>query len=118
MTSDLQSKLRRIEALRAENAEDAHPSFVRIEAAARLDDHLTAEEVRERAALCYADPLGAAETEAFGRAFPSLGSIVVPAVVCFAFALGLFLAAASHDPRCVATPWDGNVETLLTTLRC
>jgi hypothetical protein len=105
MTSDLQSKLRRIEALRAENAEDAHPSFVRIEAAARLDDHLTAEETRERAVLCHVD-------------FPSLGSVLVPAAVCFAFALSLFLAAASHDPRCVAMPWDGNVETLLTTLKC
>jgi hypothetical protein len=103
MAPNLQSKLRRIEALRAENAEDAHPSFVRIEAA-------------ERAALRYTDPLG--EVEAFGRAFPSLCSMVVPAAVAFAFALGLFLAAASHDPGCVARPWDGNVETLFATLGC
>ncbi len=77
MTNNLQSKLRRIEALRSENEEDPHPSFVRIEAASR--------------AVC-ADPLGVEGTEAFAMYGPSLGSMLIPAWVLLAFATGWFLA--------------------------
>ncbi len=100
----LDAKLRRIEALRAENAADEHPSFVRIEAAARR--------------AMYADPLGVEGTEMFVRTYPSLASMLTPFLVLAAFALGMLLAAMSHDPGCVAHPWDGNIETLLVTLRC
>lgn len=80
MTS-LEAKLRRIEALRSENEEDAHPSFVRIEAAESIGHWETDTPV-------VSDALGSAE-----KFQPSLGSMLIPAMVLLAFALGWLLAA-------------------------
>lgn len=80
----------------------------------RLDDHLTDDEVRERFAAIdrataiagighwqtdtpvIADPLGAGGAETFAKHDPSLGSMLIPFMVLFAFAVGWFLAYASH----------------------
>ncbi len=80
MINSLQSKLHRLEALRSENEEDAHPSFVRIEAASR-------------AACPYGSscPCGDVPCDA-ATAGPSLGSMLIPAWVLLAFAIGWSLA--------------------------
>lgn len=89
----------------------------------RLDDHLTDDEVRERFAALdrmasIHDPLGAGGAEDFTRHGPSLGSMLIPAFVLLAFAAGWFLAYASHGTPGPCVPWQGDIATLLTMLRC
>lgn len=71
----------------------------------RLDDHLTDDEVRERFAtldrmarvpVACGDALGVGGVETFAKHGPSLGSMLIPFMVLFAFAVGWFLAYVSH----------------------
>ena len=58
----------------------------------RFDDHLPTDEVRARRDVVCADALGASGAEAVAQHDPSLGNMLIPFFVLFAFAIGGLLA--------------------------